>query len=119
MSHPHPSTGGPGVSRPRLPTEDEIRAAAAELGLADEHGNYRQRDRARLAAAVQAARQGEAAATPGGSSTARQLGAFAGELAAAGVDATNTGPLLAEVGRYLLETQGLRLDSQGEEITPS
>ncbi|WP_280442229.1 hypothetical protein [Nocardia brasiliensis] len=101
-------------------TEDEIRAAATELGLADPHGNYRPRDRGRIAAAVVAAKQQHRAAdTPGGWSTARQLGAFWGELIASGVEAGATGPLLGEVGRYLLETQGLRLDSDREETTPS
>ncbi|WP_433658033.1 hypothetical protein ACQPW1_39700 [Nocardia sp. CA-128927] len=108
------------MPNPILPTEDEIRTAARELGLTDPHGNYRPRDRSRIAAAVQAAKQHEtAAAAPGGWSTAHQIASFWGELIGAGVDAASTAPLLAEVGRYLLETQGLRLDSDREETTSS
>ncbi|MFC0314483.1 hypothetical protein ACFQNE_02065 [Gordonia phosphorivorans] len=39
-----------------VPSEQELRAAAAELGIADADGNYPRDKRAQLAAAVQSAR---------------------------------------------------------------
>ncbi|MBW0270781.1 hypothetical protein ATM97_07110 [Nocardia sp. MH4] len=105
---------------PDIPTEAEIRAGAKELGLADENGNYRQRDRNRIAAAVQAAKQEAAtAADPAAGTTAAQLAQFADELNTAGPfrDETTTA-VLVEAARHLLEAQGLRLASR-EETTPS
>ncbi|WP_157533796.1 hypothetical protein, partial [Nocardia otitidiscaviarum] len=70
-----------------VPTEAEIRDAAQRLGLADENGYYPPGIRNKLAAAVQQAKQDQAAADdPGNWSTAEQLAAFANELAAQGID---------------------------------
>ncbi|MGW6699641.1 hypothetical protein [Nocardia sp. NPDC055049] len=116
----HPPTGGSGISpRPGLPTEDEIRAAAVELGHADEHGNYPRAIRNKLARAVQLAKQEQATAEdPNERSTAWQLVQFAEDLDAVHIRATDIGPLLVEAARHLLRSQGLRLESR-EETTPS
>ncbi|WP_029931091.1 hypothetical protein [Nocardia otitidiscaviarum] len=98
-----------------VPTEAEIRDAAARLGLADENGGYRQRDRARIAAAIQKAKQDQADdADPANATTAQQLGAFASELAAHDITSE---ALLVEAARHLFRSQGLRLAPR-EETTP-
>ncbi|WP_054812106.1 hypothetical protein [Nocardia arizonensis] len=107
-----------------VPTEDEIRRAAQHLGLADENGNYNQRDRNRIAAAIQRARQEQdAAAEPLAGTTAEVLGRFAGELAKqpglGALGAKSWAAILGATAAHLLETQGLRLDSPREETTPS
>ncbi|QIS00991.1 hypothetical protein F5X71_00395 [Nocardia brasiliensis] len=117
----HPPTSGSGISpRSVVPTEPELRKAAAELGLADENGNYDRSLRSRLAAAVQLAkREQEEAADPAAQSTARQLAHFQADLIAAGVRSDGAfEPLLVEAARHLLRSQGLRLDER-EETTPS
>ena len=105
----------------RIPTEDEIRIGAKELGLADEVGNYPRHLRNRIARTLQLAEQ--AAAEPTGNTadpptgnTAEQLAQFAGELTNAGPfrDETMTA-VLVEAARYLLETQGLRLATPQDE----
>ncbi|WP_280335481.1 hypothetical protein [Nocardia wallacei] len=122
-----------------VPTEDEIRDAAKRLGLADEHGNYPQRDRARIAAAVQqATRERAAAGDPATGNTAAMLARFQHELAAVGFTepscfdgepvtpststvARLTGPgeqILVEAARHLLKTAGLQLKPEEEETTP-
>ncbi|MFD3431158.1 hypothetical protein [Nocardia fluminea] len=107
------------MSKQSIPNEDAIRAAAKQLGLADENGNYSQRDRPRIVAAMQiAARETERAADPSTGRTAEQLAQFAGELKIAGPfrDETMTA-VLVEAARHLLETQGLRLAPQEEGAT--
>ncbi len=99
-----------------LPTEGEIRDAARQLGLADEHGNYRQRDRNRIAAAVQRARQDAAeAADPLTGTTAAILGRLDTELFTNKLGPEARARVLAAAATHLLETQGLRLDSPREE----
>ncbi|WP_433592318.1 hypothetical protein [Nocardia sp. CA-145437] len=102
-----------------VPTEDEIRDAAARLGLADENGNYPQRDRARIAAAImQADQELTADADPANWTTARQLDEFRNELSAKGFNGPEiVGPVLLEAARHLLRSQGLRLEPR-EETTP-
>ncbi|MGW5377439.1 hypothetical protein ACWESM_18535 [Nocardia sp. NPDC003999] len=115
-----------------MPSEDEIRAMARELGLADDTGRYRQSDRGRIAAAVRAAKAAEVdrAELDAAQRQAESLLAAAlaelphlvarvySDLTDRGVDPAATGPLLAEVGRYVLEVQGLRLESRQEGTTP-
>lgn len=100
-----------------VPTEDEIRDAAQRLGLVDENGNYRQRDRSRIAAAILAAEQEEAeAADPMQGTTAEVLGRFGSELAAAGVIGDSCARVLAVAATHLLRTAGLNLNNG--ETTP-
>ncbi|WP_280393228.1 hypothetical protein [Nocardia wallacei] len=104
-----------------VPTEEEIRAAAARLRLADENGNYRQRDRARIAAAIQKAAQDQAdELDPATGNTVQLLGRFRDELAEAGIERPDmVASLLTEAARHLLRTAGLQLQSeQIEETTP-
>lgn len=102
-----------------LPTEDEIRAAAAELGIADEHGNYPRWQRNRLARIVQLAREEQAdEADPHTGTTAQVLGRFAGELRAVALTPEATSAVLAEAARWLLDSRGLQLETR-EETTPS
>lgn len=119
-----------------VPTEDEIRDAARRLGLADEHGNYPQRDRNRIAAAIQQAAIDQAAdLDPATGNTAQVLAAFRAELAAAGFTETDQGDptlpstgavlrltetgeqILVEAARHLLSTAGLQLMSDDDEVT--
>ncbi len=102
-----------------LPTEDEIRATARELGIADENGNYPRSQRNRLARIVQLAREEQAdEADPHTGTTAQVLARFAGELHAAGLTTPEaTSAVLAEATRWLLDTNGLQLESR-EETTP-
>jgi hypothetical protein len=90
-----------------LPTEDEIRAAAKKLGLADEHGNYPRRDRARIAKTIQLAGEQDARAA---SATAVVLARFRDELTAHGFTHETSGPVVAEAARFLLHTAGLQLE---------
>ncbi|MBF6135876.1 hypothetical protein IU501_23065 [Nocardia otitidiscaviarum] len=102
-----------------LPTEDEIRRAARELGIADEHGNYPRSQRNRLARIVQLAREQETdSADPHTGTTAQVLGRLAGELHAAGITPESTSAVLAEAARWLLDSRGLQLETR-EETTPS
>ncbi|MFD3748328.1 hypothetical protein [Nocardia sp. NPDC058633] len=104
-----------------IPTEDEIRSAAKELGLADESGNYPRHLRNRIARTIQIAKQEQAtAADPAAGLTAEQLAQFAAELTTAGPFTAETSTaVLVEAARYLLETQGLRLAPKDEgETTP-
>ncbi|WP_280224928.1 hypothetical protein [Nocardia farcinica] len=105
---------------PDLPTENEIRQAAKELGVAYENGDYPRHLRNRLARNVQLAKQEAAeAADPATGTTAEQLAAFAAELDAEGpFRAETTTAVLVEAARYLLETQGLRLSPREGETTP-
>lgn len=103
-----------------VPTEAEIQSAAEQLGLTDANGRYPSRDRSRIAKAVQIAQQDQAVdADPSNGTTAQQLAEFRNELAANGLQETEiVGPLLDEVARHLLQSQGLRLAPR-EETTPS
>lgn len=106
------------MSRSAIPTEDELRAAAKELGLANPDGSYDRALRNRLAAAVQLAKQEEARATdPAERSTAWQLARFRDDLAALNLASAADG-LLVEAARHLLRSQGLRLEPR-KETTPS
>lgn len=103
-----------------IPTEDEIRATAAELGIADENGNYPRAQRNRLARIVQLAKQqATEAADPNTGTTAQMLARFAGELHNAGPFTPEaTSAVLAEAARWLLDSRGLQLGTR-EETTPS
>lgn len=102
-----------------LPTEAEIHAGAKELGLADENGNYRQRDRARIAAAVQAAKaEADKADDPAAGNTAEQLARFDLELFERNIDRESRGRILAVAAAHLLEIGGLNLRPREEETTP-
>ncbi|WP_280265343.1 hypothetical protein [Nocardia wallacei] len=104
-----------------VPTEAEIRTTAGRLGLADVNGNYRQRDRARIAAAVQQAKRDQAdALDPATGNTAELLSRFRNELAGVGLTRPELlESLLVEAARHLLKTAGLQLKSeQIEETTP-
>lgn len=103
-----------------MPTENEIRAGAIALGLADERGTYPRSQRNRIAQFVQLSKQEAAeAADPANRTTAEQLAAFAAELDAEGpFRAETTTAVLVEAARYLLETQGLRLTPTEGETTP-
>lgn len=106
------------MSRSTIPTEDELRATAAELGLANEDGSYDRSLRNRLAAAWQLAKQErERADDPNERSTAWQLARFREDLAVHELASAADG-LLVEVVRHLLRSQGLRLESR-KETTPS
>jgi hypothetical protein len=101
-----------------LPTEDEIRATAKFLGLADEHGNYRQRDRAKIAAAVHTAqRETDAAADPETGNTAEILGRLDTEMCTHGIGSDARARVLAVAAAHLLKTAGLNLKPR-EETTP-
>ncbi|MBB5915279.1 hypothetical protein BJY24_004146 [Nocardia transvalensis] len=121
------------LSRTNVPTEAEIRSAAQRLGIADENGNYKQRDRARIAATIQKAAQDQAAENdPATGNTAVMLARFRDELLAAGFAHDPVNPeiyheprlggvgeeVLIEAARYLLKTAGLQLKSDEEEPTP-
>lgn len=104
-----------------IPTEAQIQAAAEHLGLVDENGRYPQRDRNRIAAAIQRSGgdpldlDGTPAAEAAPPTTAQRLARFADELAAAGqFTAETTTALLTEAARFLLRTTGLQMDSEGE-----
>lgn len=103
-----------------LPTEDEIRGVAAELGIVDEHGNYPRAQRNRLARVVQLVKQqATEAADPQTGTTAQVLARFAGELRDAGLSTPEaTSAVLAEAARWLLDSRGLQLETR-EETTPS
>ncbi|WP_378735527.1 hypothetical protein [Nocardia brasiliensis] len=102
-----------------LPTEDEIRRVAADLGIVDEHGNYPRSQRNRLARIVQLAREQSADdADPHTGTTAQVLGRLADELHAAALTPEATSAVLAEAARWLLDSRGLQLDTR-EETTPS
>jgi len=102
-----------------LPTEAEIRAGAKELGLTDKNGNYRQRDRARIAAAVQAAEAEAAKADdPATGNTAEILRRFDNELAENNILGDARARILAAAAAHLLETGGLNLRPREEETTP-
>ncbi|WP_433660795.1 hypothetical protein ACQPW1_00450 [Nocardia sp. CA-128927] len=102
-----------------LPTEAQIRDAAARLGHADEHGNYPQRLRSKLAAALQLADHETAEADPApADTTAAQLARFDAELKAAGITCrTARVGLVVAAGEHLLKTVGLQLHPR-EETTP-
>lgn len=102
-----------------LPTEGEIRDAAQRLGLADENGNYRQRDRARIAAAVQTAKAEDAAAdSPETGNTAELLGRFERELFDNQVGPDARARAVGAAAAHLLKTGGLNLRPREEETTP-
>jgi hypothetical protein len=108
-----------------VPTEREIQATAEHLGLVDETGRYRQRDRARIAAAIQRSGgdpfdlDGTPPAEPSEPTTAQQLARFADELAEGGsFTPESTTALLTEAARFLLRTVGLQLNSDQGETTP-
>ncbi|WP_280441195.1 hypothetical protein [Nocardia brasiliensis] len=106
-----------------MPTEAQIRDAAKQLGHADENGNYPQRLRSKLAQAVQLAEVAETGIdeTPPPGTTAEQLGRFAAELTAAGLDGELWAPARADIvlaaAHHLLKTAGLHLIPR-EETTP-
>lgn len=96
----------------RLPTEAEIRAAAKELGLADAQGNYPQRDRARIVAAIRSAEAELAeAAAPLAGTTVQVLARIDEELHRHNILGGARDRILAAVAVHLIETQGLRLDT--------
>ncbi|WP_378735405.1 hypothetical protein [Nocardia brasiliensis] len=106
------------MSRSTVPTEDELRAAAKELGIANADGSYDRSLRNRLARAVQLTKQEHARADdPGEHSTAWQLARFREDLAEHELASAADG-LLIEAARHLLRSQGLRLESR-KETTPS
>lgn len=102
-----------------LPNEAEIRDAAQRLELADENGNYRQRDRATIAAAIQAAKaEDDAAEDPETGNTAEILGRFERELFDNQVGPDARARAVGAAAAYLLRTGGLNLRPR-EETTPS
>ena len=101
-----------------IPTEDEIRSCAKDLGVADESGNYPRHMRNRLARAVQLAQQETADdADPHTGTTAQVLGRLAAELHVAALTPEATSAVLAEAARWLLDSRGLQLETR-EETTP-
>lgn len=105
-----------------IPTEDEIRDAAQQLGLADENGNYPRHMRNRLARTVQLAKAETAVAEdPHTGTTAEVLGRFVTELHDTDrFTPETTSAIAVEAARWLLETRGLQLDTATrEETTPS
>ncbi|MEU1526355.1 hypothetical protein ABZ413_29580 [Nocardia rhamnosiphila] len=92
-----------------MPTEDEIRAAAKRLGLADENGNYKQSQRSRIAAAiVRAEKEVDEAADPETAPTADALARFDADLTAVGFGEGTRGVLLQAAATHLLKTAGLK-----------
>jgi len=100
------------MTQQRLPSEAEVRAAAKELGLADERGNYPQRDRARIVAAIRIAENEAAeAASPLAGTTVQVLARIDDELYRHNILGGARERILAAVAVHLIETQGLRLDA--------
>ncbi|MCW2089467.1 UNVERIFIED_ORG: chorismate mutase [Rhodococcus erythropolis] len=102
-----------------VPTEDEIRAIAKELGYTDEHGNYPKNRRNELAIAAaeykagqQEQREREISAPLDGS-TVEQLARFEAELRAAGYAPDRARHLSDSIAPALVRRQGIHFSHEG------
>lgn len=91
-----------------LPTEDEIRAVAAELGLVDEHGNYPREKRTQLAAVAVAMRDvPDDGDEPETLTTAQALSRFHDEMAAEGFALSAIADIIRAAATALITRDGL------------
>lgn len=99
---------------PKLPTEDEIRHFAEEIGAVDESGRYTQPRNKLAAGALEYRRElaKRADEQPDGT-TVEQIARFEAELRAAGYPPDRARRLSDSIAPALVKRQGLQLNPKG------